>query len=255
MRVEQMKPLRERALLLAVDLDGTFLGGADHDRRSLYDMITRCRDDIALLFVTGRDIAFAAGLAERGEAPAPDIIIGDVGTSVVVAPHWTPHPVESWIDARWPGRERAERLLAGRPELALQRVFGGRRLSYFFSNEDKAAQACADVEAEGYAGLLSANVFFDVLPPGVNKGRTLLRVIEHEGFDPARALCAGDTMNDYSLFETGLRGVAVGNSELRLREAVKDIDSVYCARREGAGGIVEAILHFNLLPDAIVEAS
>jgi hydroxymethylpyrimidine pyrophosphatase-like HAD family hydrolase len=61
-------------------------------------------------------------------------------------------------------------------------------------------------------------------------------------------------MNDLSLFETGLLGVAVGNAEPRLRGAVKDMRNVYCAEREGCGGIVEAIARFNLLPGLMKEA-
>lgn len=251
---QHMKPLRERDLLLAVDLDGTFLGGSADDRRALYDLIQFNRSDIALVFVTGRDIAFASGLARHGEAPGPDIIIGDVGTSVVIAPDWTPHPgIESWIEESWPGPERAALLLQGRPSLAPQRIFGGRRISYFYANHDEALRAAADVEAAGYQALMSANVFFDVLPRGVNKGATLLKLIEHEGFAPERVLCAGDTLNDLSLFETGLRGVAVGNAEAGLREAIAPLRNVYSARRHGAGGIVEALNHFDLLPAAAIE--
>ncbi|MGE0740370.1 MAG: HAD family hydrolase [Hyphomonadaceae bacterium] len=254
MSEEQMKPLRERDLLLAVDLDGTFLGGSVQDRRALYDLIRMNRSAIALVFVTGRDIAFATGLAHYSEAPAPDIVIGDVGTSVVIGPEWTPHvEVEKWIDNNWPGPERAALLLSGRCALAPQRIFGGRRLSYFYANHADAMRAAADVEAAGYQALMSANVFFDVLPPGVNKGATLLKLIEHEGFARERVLCAGDTMNDLSLFETGLRSVAVGNAEAALRHAIADLDNVYSARRHGAGGIVEALNHFDLLPAAAIE--
>lgn len=254
MNQPEAKPLRERALLLAVDLDGTFLGGSVDDRRALYDLIERNRDDIALVYVTGRDIAFASGVARHGEAPAPDIIIGDVGTSVVVGPDWIPHAeIERWIDERWPGPNAAARMLHGRPSLSPQRVIGGRRLSYFYANHADATKAAAEIEAAGYAALLSANVFFDVLPIGVNKGQTLLRLIAHENLSPERVLCAGDTMNDLSLFETGLRGVAVGNAEPPLREAVAELGNVYCARRHGAGGIVEAIEYFELLPAATME--
>jgi len=249
-----MKRLRDRALLLAVDLDGTFLGGSDDDRRELYDLIDRHRGDIALVYVTGRDIEFASGIARHGVAPAPDMIVGDVGTSVVVGPEWTPHAdLQRWIDESWPGPERAAKILEGRASLAPQRVFGGRRLSYFYANHVDAAKAAAEIEAAGYAALLSANVYFDVLPRGVNKGQTLLRLLAHEGCTRERVLCAGDTLNDLSLFETGLRGVAVGNSEAPLREAVADLSNVYLARRHGAGGIAEAISHFNLLPAASME--
>jgi HAD superfamily hydrolase (TIGR01484 family) len=251
---EEGNPLCDRSLLLAVDLDGTFLGGSESDRRALYDLIGSHRNDVALLFVTGRDIPFASGLARDG-VPAPDMIIGDVGTSVVVGPDWTPHAAaERWIDERWPGPARAEAILANAKGLALQSVVGGRRLSYFYTDEACVTDACAAIESAGYAALMSANVFFDVLPPGVNKGQTLLQVMAHERIRPERVLCAGDTFNDFSLFETGLRGVAVGNAEPRLLEAVKGLSNVYCARRDGAGGIVEAIERFNLLPDAMIEA-
>jgi hypothetical protein len=183
------------------------------------------------------------------------MIIGDVGTSVVVGPEWTPHAAtEAWIDECWPGPQRATEILARRPNLARQRVYGGRRVSYFYADAKEAEAAQADIEAAGYAALLSANVFFDVLPRGVNKGRTLLRLMEHEGFRKERVLCAGDTLNDLSLFETGLRGVAVGNAEPSLRAAIAGLDNVYSATREGAGGIVEAIMHFDLLPQAVIEA-
>lgn len=55
-------------------------------------------------------------------------------------------------------------------------------------------------------------------------------------------------MNDLSLFETGLKGVAVGNAEPRLREAIADFDNVYRATRAGAGGILEAIAVLRMLP-------
>lgn len=241
-------PLAERRVVLAVDLDGTFLGGSDEQRGALYTLIERRRDAIGLVFVTGRDIPFAAGLGERGETPKPDLIIGDVGTSVVVGPHWTPHaPVEAWIDQRWPGPERAAAIIAKRPELRPQEVFGGRRLSYFYDDHAHVDAVSGDIEAAGYQALSSADLYFDVLPPGVHKGATLLQVLRHEGIANERVLCAGDTMNDLSLFETGLRGVAVGNAEPRLRAAIADLPNVYRARDEGAGGILEAMRHFEFL--------
>lgn len=236
-------------MLLAVDLDGTFLGGSDADRSFLYGLIEARRSEIALVFVTGRDIPFASGLPSSHGTPEPDLIIGDVGTSVVVAPHWEPHgPTESWIESCWPGPVRAEEIMVRRSRLKKQDVFGGRRLSYFYDDPAEAEAAAAEIHAAGYAALTSADLYFDVLPRGVNKGETLLKVLEHEQLPHARVLCAGDTMNDLSLFQTGLKGVAVGNAEPRLREAVEPLNNVYRAKRSGAGGILEAIEHFDLLP-------
>lgn len=249
MSVALAENLGRRSLFLAVDLDGTFLGGSEHDRQALYGLIKSAREEIALAFVTGRDIPFASGLPKSHGVPEPDLIIGDVGTSVVVAPHWTPHaPAEAWIDSRWPGTDAAKQIMAKRPKLKPQEIFGGRRLSFFYEETAEAEAAADEINAAGYAALMSADLYFDVLPRGVNKGETLLQVLAHEGLAHEHVLCAGDTMNDLSLFETGLKGVAVGNAEPRLRDAVAGLDNVYCARREGAGGILEAIQHFELLP-------
>lgn len=241
--------LASRALFLAVDLDGTFLGGSDVERRALYDLIEARREDIALAFVTGRDIPFAAGLPKSHDTPQPDLIIGDVGTTVVVGPDWTAHAAtDAWIDSRWPGPDPAEEIMSRRTKLKKQDVFGGRRISFFYDDQAEADAAAAEIEAAGYQALTSADLYFDVLPRGVNKGQTLLQLIAHEGLAHERVLCAGDTMNDLSLFETGLKGVAVGNAEPRLRDAVRGLDNVYCAKREGCGGILEAIEALAMLP-------
>lgn len=241
--------LASRALFLAVDLDGTFLGGSDADRRALYDLIETRRSEIALAFVTGRDIPFASQLASTHDTPAPDLIIGDVGTSVVVAPQWAPHAAtEAWIDSCWPGRDPAEAIMRRRTKLKKQDVFGGRRLSYFYDDAAEAEAAAAEIDAAGYQPLTSADLYFDVLPLGVNKGATLLKLLAHESLEHARVLCAGDTMNDLSLFQTGLKGVVVGNAEPRLRQAVRGLENVYCAQRAGAGGILEAIETLAMLP-------
>lgn len=249
MTAQDIKTLASRRLFLAVDLDGTFLGGSDGARRELYSFIEARRDEIALAFVTGRDIAFASNVPREFGTPEPDFIVGDVGTTVVKAPAWIPHqPIEAWIDSRWPGPSPAGDIMAKWQGLEIQSVFGGRRLSYFYRDRAEAEAAAREIESAGYTALISAGVFFDVLPRGVDKGRTLLALLAHEGIPHERVLCAGDTLNDLSLFATGLKGVAVANAEPELKTAIETFTNVYKAAREGAGGIREAIDHFEFLP-------
>ena len=68
-------------MVLATDLDGTFLGGSLQHRRSLYEWLRR-QSDVQLIFVTGRDPAFIADLCRDQAVPAPDFVIGDVGTTI-----------------------------------------------------------------------------------------------------------------------------------------------------------------------------
>ena len=85
----------------------------------------------------------------------------------------------------------------------------------------------------------------DVLPQGVSKGPSLLRLLTHLGVDSRRCLVAGDTLNDLSMLELGMPSVAVGNSEAGLLDRVAGLDHVHAARGHGAAGIAEAILAFK----------
>ena len=69
-------------MLLATDLDGTFLGGRQADRLKLYRLI-REQEDIRLMFVTGRGIESVMPLLDNPVIPDPDYIICDVGATIL----------------------------------------------------------------------------------------------------------------------------------------------------------------------------
>lgn len=234
-------------LILATDLDGTFLGGSEAQRRALYQALQQ-RNDVLLIFVTGRDIDFLRQLVQQPGMPQPDLIIGDVGTSVWDTATWEPiEALEQGIRARWDdANARVLELLADEPGLTLQPTPFRHRVSYYYDPQQLRQETLRKVEDAGFDWLLSADTFFDVLPRGVQKGPTLLRLIERLEMAAERVLVAGDTLNDLSLFKTGLKGVAVGNSEPKLLEAIDGFDWVHRARGEGAAGIAEAIRHFGL---------
>ena len=123
-------------------------------------------------------------------------------------------------------------------------------MSYHFDPNAYDGEAERIVRGHGFDALISANCFFDVLPPGVSKGPSLKRLIKHLGVDDSRVLVAGDTLNDLSLFETGLRGVAVANSEPALVARLGAHPNTYQATQAGAAGIAEAIRHFEFFSDA-----
>lgn len=237
-------------LILATDLDGTFLGGSEAQRRALYEAL-RQREDVLLIFVTGRDIDFLRELVEQPGMPRPDLIIGDVGTSVWDTATWEPiEAIEQDIRARWDDANAGVlKLLADEPGLTLQPTPFRHRVSYYYDPQQLRRETLRKVEDAGFDWLLSADTYFDVLPRGVQKGPTLLRLIERLNLAAERVLVAGDTLNDLSLFQTGLKGVAVGNSERKLLEVIEDFGRVYRARGEGAAGIAEAIRHFGLLEE------
>ena len=132
-------------------------------------------------------------------------------------------------------------ILRRHPHLKEQPLFEGRRLSCFYSNPALAGNARRELQDAGYDVLLSAGRFLDVLPRGVQKGPTLLRTVDALGLPRERVLVAGDTLNDLSLFQTGLHGVVVANREPLLAAAVKDFPKVLHSTKEGAAGVLDAL--------------
>lgn len=242
----------KKAVVLATDLDGTFLGGAQASRDRLYDWIEANRANVGLIFVTGRDPGFIRDLTRKGGVPRPDYVVGDVGTTIaeVDEEHFL-SPIgeleadiaEAWADAG----SRVQAALHRIEGLSLQSTGFRYRVSYDM-DADRFDPKALDIVAEmGLDALVSDNRFFDVLPKDVSKGPSLLRLLTHLGVANERCLVAGDTLNDLSMLSLGLPAVAVGNSEPALLSALQGQDHVHFASGEGAAGIAEAILALDVL--------
>ncbi|WRH65421.1 MAG: HAD family hydrolase [Planktothrix sp. GU0601_MAG3] len=75
--------ITNNTLVLATDLDGTFLGGSPQEQQEFYNYLQSKRDRLLLIFVTGRSLEFTLRLYEEKKTiiPRPDYIIGDVGNN------------------------------------------------------------------------------------------------------------------------------------------------------------------------------
>ena len=92
-------------MLLATDLDGTFLAGDTEERHQLYQLIAR-HPDIQLVFVTGRGLETVLPLLSDPSIPQPDYIICDVGATVCDGhTRQAVQPLQSQIEGRWPGEQ------------------------------------------------------------------------------------------------------------------------------------------------------
>jgi HAD superfamily hydrolase (TIGR01484 family) len=237
-------------MVLATDLDGTFLGGSETHRRALYDWL-RANEDVRLVFVTGRDPRFIAELCADGVVPEPEYVVGDVGTTIArfAAGQVVPDAdLEAPIAAAWQGLPvEVQKRLAPVPGLTLQEVGFRHRLSFEYdaSFDRDSLVVLRDLPVDI---IVSHGCFVDVLPRGVSKGPSLERLIAHLGLDAERVLVAGDTLNDLSMFETGLHGALVGGSEPELLDATAHLPRAHRCRHVGAGGIIEAIHQHRLHP-------
>ena len=149
-------------MLLATDLDGTFLAGDPEDRLSLYQTIA-AHPEIQLAYVTGRSLEAVLPLLADPTLPQPDFIIADVGATFVHGDTLQPiQQLQSQVDARWPGESQVAQALEGFG-LERQDVPQARRCSYFCTPEHAADPALAEVaETLGCDLLYSADRYLDL---------------------------------------------------------------------------------------------
>ncbi|MBH3337884.1 glucosylglycerol-phosphate synthase [Pseudomonas mendocina] len=234
-------------MLLATDLDGTFLAGDPEDRLSLYQTIA-AHPEIKLAYVTGRSLEAVLPLLADPTLPQPDYIVADVGATLVHGDSLQPiQPLQSVVDARWPGETQVASAIEPFG-LERQDVPQARRCSYFCTPEQAANPALREIADElGCDLLYSAELYLDFLPKGVNKGSSLQALADWLELDHDQVLAAGDTLNDLSMLSANFHGVCVGQSEAALLEATRSHSRTLHAVRPGCGGILEAFAHFGFL--------
>ncbi len=242
-------------MLLATDLDGTFLAGDPDHRNQLYQLIAT-HPEIKLVFVTGRGLEVVMPILSDPTIPVPDYVICDVGATVVDGESLQAvQPIQREIDVLWPGESKVAEVMSRFPDLNRQEVPQQRRCSYLCAPDEVPEDIETVADQLGCDVLYSLGRYLDILPPGVNKGSTLAKLVDQLGVDPEQVIVAGDTLNDLPMFEVGFKGVCVGESENALIKATADRARIYHARHCGCGGILEAITHFNFLGPAGVEAA
>lgn len=236
-------------LLLATDLDGTFLAGKSLFKQQLYRMM-RERDDVVLVFVSGRGLETVIPLLNDPIIPNPHYIISDVGATIVNGLTLEPiQPLQASIEDKWPGSINISNKFKEVKGLEWQEVPQMRRCSYYFDEHTDLEQVNYIAQSLGCDVLMSAGKYLDILPHGVNKGSSLTQLVNLLKISKKDVLVAGDTLNDLSLYTTDYKGVVVGAAEEKLIEATSDNPLVYQAEKPGCGGILEAIKHFDEFSD------
>ena len=241
--------ITHNTLVLATDLDGTFLGGSLQERQKFYNYLQSKRDCLLLIFVTGRSLELTLRLYEEKNLiiPRPDYIIGDVGTTVYEGKTLTPvAQVQNWIADIWGNSsEFATKILVDEPKLILQPLSPKYRVSYYYKPDQNQDRIIKKIQDAGFDCITSADKYLDILPKGVAKGSTLLKLMNYLKIASHQVITSGDSLNDLPLFETGLKSIAVGNSELKLLDKIKPLKNVYYSNFPGVTGIFDGIQYYN----------
>lgn len=239
-------------MILATDLDGTFLGGKSLHKQELYRLI-RNNKSIRLVFVTGRGLETVIPLLNDPIIPNPDYIICDVGATIVNGHTLEPvQEIQAEIERNWPGTFVVMDCLKDLG-LQYQAVPQQRRCSYYTDDESIVGEVKKRVEPLGCNVIYSAGKFLDVLPKNIHKGNTLVNLVKYLKAENENVLVAGDTLNDLEMYRCGYKGVVVGNAEKKLVEHTTGIDDICYAKAEGAGGILEALENFEAFAKYVEE--
>lgn len=234
-------------LALATDLDGTFLEGDLPTKTYFYNELLRLRDHIVLIYVTGRPIVTVAQFCTSGYLPHPHFIIGDHGTHIVDGTHFTPvEHLQNPIIQKWNNSNDALKELLGEEiGIQLQPINPPYRVAYYYDPRLLKDQTLEKITLAGFDLILSCDMYLDIVPRGVNKGSSLLKLTRDLHIDDNIVITCGDSLNDLSLFQTGLKSVAVSNSEPKLIEEIKTLNNVYLSRFPGLLGIIDGLRFYD----------
>jgi len=243
-----MKPMEKSyQLTLATDLDGTFLEGDHQIKHIFYNELLRLRNQVMLIYVTGRPVNTVASFCKNGYLPTPHFIIGDHGTHVVDGSNFSPiEPLQTSIIEKWNnGNDKLKELLQYDPGIELQPIDPPYRVAYYYDPNYFHHNTVHKITNAGYDAILSCESYLDIVPKGVNKGITLLNLLNQFSLSHDTVITCGDSLNDLSLFQTGLKSVAVGNAEPKLIAEIESMKNVYFSAHPGLLGIIDGLAFYN----------
>lgn len=232
-------------LVLATDLDGTFLEGDHQTKESFYQELLCLRDQIMLIYTTGRPVSTVQQFCLNGYLPHPHFVIGDHGTHLADGTHFQPiEHLQQPIIKKWNnGNQLLKKLLQHDKGIQLQPIDPPYRVAYYYDPHHFQDQTVQKIIQAGFDVIQSCDRYLDIVPPGVNKGSSLLNILNDLNIEHDLVITCGDSLNDLSLFQTGLKSIAVGNSEPKLMTEVKKLSNVYQSTYPGVLGILDG-LHF-----------
>ncbi len=269
-----------KPILICTDLDRTLLPNGKQPEspgaRAAFRRLV-LRPEITLAYVSGRHRSLVEDAIREYELPLPDWVIGDVGTTIYQVHaeewlHWSEWEQEVSVDWRGLTANNLRPLFTDLESLHLQEESKQNRykLSYYvpLQTDIRALQremsrrlnmasmaACLiySVDEASSTGLL------DVLPALATKLHAVEFVMQHQGFDYANTVFAGDSGNDLPVLASAIQSVLVANADSEVIEQAQaqarqqgTMKALYLAQGGFLGmngnysaGILEGIAHYH----------
>ena len=270
-------------LLLCTDMDRTLLPNGHQTEspqaRELFHRLVN-REEVTLVYVTGRHRALVEAAIEEYRLPIPDFVICDVGTTIYRVQQNSWESQQDWqteIATDWAGYDHAH--LATRlksfDRLELQETEKQNRLklSYYVPLDGDYTELERKIydllQAEHIQASLIWSVdelkktgLLDVLPARATKFHAVEFLRNLLGYKSEQTLYAGDSGNDMQVLISSIPSVLVANAAADVREkavayaqASGNRDALYLATGDYPGmngnysaGIIEGVAHY--LPES-----
>jgi sucrose-6F-phosphate phosphohydrolase len=238
--------------LFCSDLDGTILGSTVPAQRFCECWSERSVGDRPLLiYNSGRTVDNVARLVAARQLPAPEFIIGSIGTELSGGDGALAQAFRARLGRDW-DLDAVERIVAGHARVrrqpdALRNEF---KSSWYWEHalSGEVESLRMRLQEAGIDALVvySCRQFLDVVPAQAGKGQALAWLCGRLDIPLADVLVAGDTANDAAMFQLpGIRGIIVGNALPELYREVTD-RRVFGARGWMADGVMQGLRHFGV---------
>ena len=232
------------------DLDKNLLGNLD----SLPELIRVIRENRKLAsfgIATGRRLDSSLKIMKKHGIPEPDVLITSAGTEIYYAPKltedtaWTRHIEKQWTP------QVVKRVLDKLPGLVRQPKQEQSRFKISYYIDPDNAPTMEEInqllhqEEQSVNTILSFGQFLDVLPIRASKGLALRYVATTWDIPLEHILVAGGSGADEDMMRGNTLAAVVGNRHDEELSQLEDLDRIYFADAKGAGGILEALEHYD----------
>jgi sucrose-6F-phosphate phosphohydrolase len=268
--------------ILATDLDRTLLPNGswppDPGAIDLFNELTQSHD-VLVVYVTGRNLDLTEKAINEFGIRYPDILIGDVGTSIrkYEQNHWKSH--EGWsahvkrTSPRWDA-DAVDSAVVGIDGLTRQESehCSAFKQSYYVDHDRREAVLKAvDERVKGRFDEVivysfdsqSGKGLLDFLPQSATKQTALEFIADELGVNKADVVFCGDSGNDVFPLTAGFSGVLVRNADEQLVASVRQAADarpglrLYFAKGGFKGlngyytsGVIEGAYHYGVFTDA-----
>jgi len=260
--------------LLCTDLDRTLIpNGAQPESPAARERFARLvrREDVSLVYVTGRHRALIEQVMTEYNLPQPDFVIADVGSTIYQSDatgwrqwdKWDEHIAPDWCNL---SHEELYRLLSVFPALKLQESEKQNRhkLSFYVPPDTDAQALIVEMDVQLRHAGIRVNLIWsvdeaaktgllDVLPASAGKLHAIRFLIKELDVARGRTIFAGDSGNDLDVLLSDIPAVLVANADTGVRQqaATAAAATLYVARGgylgmngNYAGGILEGVAHY-----------